>query len=158
MSKNPPDYSFMKSGFNLVDNSNVENEKDIISLVTLFGKNALETAAKYTHHGKRTIVTLKDIRRALMFEVFAFTKRPDLKQKTDEIRKEIFDNENTFEEFFDTDVITTDETVEEYQDSSCGCALCAYLNGIETKWLTWEPQNKLECILKKHIDENLPEK
>ena len=86
------DFSFMKTGFNLVDNSNIENEQNIISLVTLFAKNALETATQYVTHAERTEVTVTDIKKSLMLEVFLFMKRPNVVQKTDELKQQLFNN------------------------------------------------------------------
>ena len=153
--KNPPSFPLvMKTGFNLLENNDQEEtEKDIVSLVTLFGKNALETAAKYVTHGKRTQVTLTDIRRAMMFEVFAFTKRPDLKEKATEMREEIFSQGDGFDEYFEEEFIVPNDEEEDFANSSCVCALCTYLNMIENKWKTWKPDNALDHILKKHIDD-----
>ena len=71
------DYSFMKSGFNPVQ-ENIEtlnNKKNIAALVCCFSKNALKTAAMYVSHSSRNIVVVEDIKRSMMLEVFIFIIR-----------------------------------------------------------------------------------
>ena len=146
------DFSFMKTGFNLADNSNIENEQNIISLVTLFAKNALETASKYVTHAERKEVTVTDIKKSLMLEVFLFMKRPNVVQKTDELKQELFNN--TENEIFDEEIIIPEEVENEvFKISMCTCKMCVYLNTIEEKWENWTPTSPFETLLKKHIDE-----
>ena len=83
----PPDYSFMKSGFDNVNPPKLDNNyiQNVTTLVTYFAENALRTSGMYTLHSNRKIVTTKDIKRAMMLEVFIYTKRPDFIDKCKKI-------------------------------------------------------------------------
>ena len=90
------DYSFMKSGFNPVQ-ENIEtlnNKKNIAALVCCFSKNALKTAAMYVSHSNRNIVVVEDIKRSMMLEVFIFINRPDLPEKLKEAKEMLFSDED----------------------------------------------------------------
>ena len=147
MDKNT-DFTFMKTGFNLVDdNKHSEFEKNIVAMVTAFGENALRTSAQYTTHAKRQVVTPEDIKRAMMLEVFLYTKRPGIVETCQKIKDELFGDDEEEEE-------EEEEEVEEqlFEESNCECALCQCLNTIHDRWAKWEPQTPIEMILKKHID------
>jgi len=152
-----PDYSFMKSGFDPTGSgpSNKEHEQNIVSMVALFGENALRTAAHYTKHSERCVVTAEDIKRAMMMEVFIYTKRPDIMEKLKTIKEDLFSNEEEEE----SDEEDSEEEDEDYcncehpfKESKCECALCQCLNTIHDRWVGWGPTTPLETLLKKHID------
>ena len=85
MSSNIP---IMKTGFDLCEPTTLNtHQKQMVSLITLFTENALRNACIYIKHSNRTQVTVEDVKRGLMLEVFLFTKRPDVIQKTYEITK-----------------------------------------------------------------------
>ena len=114
-------------------------------------KNALRSAGLYTIHANRKIVTPKDIKLAMMLEVFIYTKRPDFIDKCKQIKQKLYENDNmNDEEDIEEEFITND--IEEYKESSCECVLCKSINDISPKWDSWNPQNKVEEILKKHIN------
>jgi hypothetical protein len=151
-----PDYSFMKSGFDLTGGgpSNNDQEQDIVAMVALFGENALRTSAIYTKHAERTVVTAQDIKRAMMMEVFIYTKRPDILEKLKTIKEELFptnDDESSDEEESDEECGYC-MCEHAFKESKCSCALCKCLNTIHERWVEWEPTAVVETILKKHID------
>ena len=152
---NPSDYSFMKSGFDNVNPPKLDDNyiQNVTTLVTYFAENALRTSAIYTSHSNRKIVTSKDIKRGMMLEVFIYTKRPDFVDKCKQIKEELFENENTSDEEEDIEeesFITNEE--EEFKESKCECVLCKSINETFSKWDSWIPENKVEEILKKHIN------
>ena len=140
------DYSFMKTGFDLTGNDEYENKKDIIALVSLFGKNALETSFIYVKHAKRNGVTLEDIKRSTMLEVFLFMKRPNVIEAAKEIKKQIFSADSD-----DEGEVWEDEKIEDFAESECACAFCKCINNIYVRWEKWEPQGQLEEILKNNM-------
>ena len=117
------DYSFMKSGFNPVQ-ENIEtlnNKKNIAALVCCFSKNALKTAAMYVSHSNRNIVVVEDIKRGMMLEVFIFINRPDLPEKLKEAKEMLFSDEDEDEDGDDDDSdsihsfeITDDSSIDSY--------------------------------------------
>jgi len=143
------DYSFMKSGFdNLVQNDD-ELMQNVTSLIVCFSENALKTAAKYIEHSKRRNISAEDIKRCFMFELFAFSKRPNLQQNIEKIKRELYSEE--IEEIEEDDEEIGEE-VDDFCLSECDCALCKYINTIYDKWENFKPTSKMEKILKKHID------
>ena len=66
--------------------------KNTTTTITIFGENALKTAAHYISHGKRNIITREDIKRALILEMFIFNKRDvDIKHFKN-VKNELFEN------------------------------------------------------------------
>ena len=93
------DYSFMKTGHNLVEDDTEDLKKDIVAYITLFLENALRSATVYAvKHGKRDSITVEDIKRCMMLEVFLFIKRPGVDQKLGEVKDKLFNEEDEDEE------------------------------------------------------------
>ena len=164
MADKNPDYSFMKTGFDIrnMQNNTEELRKDIASMVVSFSEYALRTAGIYVTHGQRRTVTREDIRRALMLEVFLFLNRGDLAQKISNVRAELFqdDESDSDDESEPSDEIldasgnppATDASEQPFVENSCSCALCSAINNIHVKWDGWTPSSGLEKLLKKYCD------
>ena len=151
------DYSFMKTGFDLTGDNELEDNKNIVALVTLFGENAIRTSYTYVKHAKRNGITVEDLKRCIMLECFFFMKRPDVLQKTEEIKEQLFNTaEEEEEEEPDSDPDEVSELDEEdmqvFKSSECTCALCNCVNNIYTRWSNWTPQGPMEEILKDVVD------
>jgi hypothetical protein len=170
----------MKTGADLTDDGlTTDYKQTVVSMLTLFGENALNGGALYTKHAKRQVITPEDIKRAMMLEVFVYTKRPDTLARVEQIRKELFSEEDDEEEDDEEDEEDDEEDDEEedeededdeedeededgretdcfpeqpFTESSCSCSLCQCLNTIYERWAKWEPQTQIEILLKKHID------
>ena len=149
------DFSFMKTGVALTDDGlTTDYKQTVVSMLTLFGENAVTGGALYTKHAKRQVITPEDIKRSLMLEVFVYTKRPDVLARVEHIRKELFSGEPDDSD----DSSEADESggdglrLQPFTESGCSCSLCHCLNTIYERWATWEPQTQLERLLKKHID------
>jgi len=150
---NQPDYSFMKSGFNLAQNTAPDDiQKTIAAMVSVFGENALRNSAIFVNHAKRNVITKEDIKRALMFETFVYMKRPDILKKCQDMKEQLFKNsDSSEEEEYNSDELS-DEPDEIFCESNCECSLCQYFNSIHDHWSKWTPKTILETSLKKHID------
>ena len=151
------DYTFMKSGFDLTapptDNEFRENTTAI--LVT-FTSEALRSAAIYVSHGQRKVVTTEDIKRAMMLELFLFNKRPDLLDKANEIKKELYGEEDADDadnEALNNAIVSDEEEVEPFAENNCECALCKAINTIYTRWNNWTPTSEFEKVFMKRIEE-----
>ena len=144
------DYSFMKTGFNLADDN--EDAKNIVALITAFTENGLRNAAVYVTHAKRRCVTLEDIRRGMMMESFMFMKRPGVVEKTQEIKQQLFNDDDADSVTADEDSDDDEEIEDTFKISECKCALCVCMNNIYKRWESWEPTLSWEKIIKKHID------
>ncbi len=143
------DFSFMKTGANLTDDGlTTDYKQTVVSMLTLFCENALNGGALYTKHANRKGITPEDIKRAMMLEVFVYTKRPDTLAQVETIRKELFSQEEE-EESEDEGERFPEQP---FTESECECALCHCLNTVYERWAMWEPQTQIEILLKKHID------
>ena len=144
------DFSFMKTGANLTDDGlTTDYKQTVVSMLTLFCENALNGGALYTKHANRKGITPEDIKRAMMLEVFVYTKRPDTLAQVETIRKELFSQEEEEEESEDEGERFPEQP---FTESECECALCQCLNTVYERWAMWEPQTQIEILLKKHID------
>ena len=144
------DYTFMRSGFDQIQTETEEDvQKNVISLITFFTENALNSASIYIKHGKRNCIVAEDIKRSLMLETLLFGKRENSAEKIEKIKKELFDEEE--EEIIGEE--KEELSPDEFKLSECGCAMCSCLNTIHEKWGKWEPSSSLELIIKKQIDE-----
>ena len=75
------DYTFMKSGFDNVQDAVSEEEakQNAVALVVAFAEGAIKTAGKYVTHAKRKGVTPEDLKRAMMLEMFFFKRTEHVK-------------------------------------------------------------------------------
>ena len=155
--------------------------KNTTTTITIFGENALRTAAQYLTHGKRKIVTKEDIKRALILEMFIFNKRKINNKHFKNVKKELFkdidnfnsendDSENDDSDNDDSDNDDSDDsdkntikkktipnyivdnTKETFSLNKCNCRLCECINNIYDEWEEWEPSNEFEKIFEKHIN------
>lgn len=154
------DYSFMKSGFNILNQPNTTTEeltKNVTALVLTFCNNALESSSKYVNHCNRTIVTKKDLKLCLMVETFKFLKRNDTLEKAEQMKSKIEDGSIFDDEYDDSEdeeeVINDLTEEEEFKYSNCKCTDCIFINNIEVIWSKWKPSTPLDILLKKSIDE-----
>ena len=152
------DYSFMKSGFDLTappSNTDTDFKENTTALLVTFTSEALRSAAIYVSHGTRKVVTIEDIKRAMMLELFLFNKRPDLLEKTKEIKKELYGDDDGDDGDDDgDDVIVSDEDeMVPFAENNCECALCKTINTIYTRWDNWTPTSEFEKMFMKHIEQ-----
>ena len=144
------DYSFMKSGFDMLQPDDEEFEKNAVTVIVAYAENALRTAGMYvTHHKKRDGVTPEDIKRGMMLEMFLFSNRPGMAEKAQEIRQMLFGN-NSDDEDEETAQTMADE--DKFTENDCTCPVCHCVNNIYTRWDKWTPTSLFETTIKKHID------
>ena len=149
------DYSFMKSGFNLVENSKEEYIKDATALTLNFMENAIRSASIYIKHAKRQDITTEDIKRALMLELFLFGKRNDHFEKIKKIKETLLhysDDENSDDDDDDDDFFVDDDKIQPFSTSKCNCGMCKCLNNIYIRWNKFIPKSNIEKHMKKYID------
>ena len=73
------DYSFMKSGFNTLENNNKYDPNDVVATILHFIEHATRSASIYVKHSDRNSVTPEDIKRGMMLEIFLFSKSSSTK-------------------------------------------------------------------------------
>ncbi len=147
------DYSFMKSGFDNVQDAVDEEEmkQNMVALILAFTEGAITTAGKYTIHSGRRGVTPEDLKRGMMLEMFFFKKRPGVVEQAEKIKQELFTEEE--EEGLDEPLAVNEEDLEDFTESTCECALCKCMNTIYTRWENWQPESRMEELFKKHIEQ-----
>lgn len=145
------DYSFMKSGFDNLDNSREEAMKNATALMVHFMENALQTASVYSNHAKRRDIVSEDIKRSLMLEVFFFQKRDNLEDKINQVKQELYygdSDSDEDEEIPENTIVENNEFIE----SNCKCPLCTCINNIYTRWESWTPETHMHNVLKEKLD------
>lgn len=143
-------YSFMKSGVNLLDEGvSTDEVKKIQAMVMSFMDKALIDIAVYVEHTGRQEITPRDIKLGLKSETFKFMQRPDISQDiqkwTEYLEEETSDSECEEETIMNG-------TSEEFTKGECKCHICAFINSVEKKWDSWVPNEGLENILKNAVD------
>lgn len=113
------DYSFLKSGHNLVDEPKKFNQKEqenIMIMLSLFSSNALINGAKYCELCERDGVTKEDLVYGMRYEVFEFLKRDNLMESMDEMAKDYYEemkNKSEDEEIEEEEI--EDEDIDEQE-------------------------------------------
>jgi len=126
--------------------------KNTTTTITIFGENALKTAAQYISHGKRKIITREDVKRALILEMFIFNKRElDIKHFKN-VKKDLFENDEDEKSGINTPNYIVDNTEETFSLNGCNCKLCDCIKNIYDEWEVWEPSTPFENIFQKHIN------
>ena len=145
------DYSFMKTGENLVNSDEIdETVIDMASIMTLFTKKGLENSECYVKHCKRPSITPEDIKRGMIIEMFFFSKRPGLFPEVQEVKESLMadDDEDEDEDFVSPAV----EDNTPFSESTCPCSMCRAMNGIYLKWNSFQPSSVIEDILYRNIN------
>lgn len=150
------DYSFMKSGFNMLESDDQDGgedfQKNLMSILVAFGENAMKTSSIYLkHHEDRHVILPEDIKRAMMLEMFLFKNRNNLSEHCVDVKNALFSGDSSDsddEAKFGED---TDEEVE-FSENNCSCAVCNTINNIYEKWESLEPTTPIEEIMKHHIE------
>jgi len=144
------DFTFMKSGFNLMQPNDEEFKKNTATITVTYAQYALKTAGTYvSHHKTRNGITPEDIKRSMMLEMFLFNNRPDVLEKAEEIRHMLFGGE---EYDSDEEELVNLNHSNEFSENDCECAICKCINNIYTRWENWTPVSLFETTIKKHID------
>jgi len=150
------DYTFMKTGDNMVDDDEIpEAVFNMASVMTLFTKKGLQNASCYVKHSRRPSITSEDVKRGLMIEMYFFSKRPDLLLEVQEVKEALMDDsEDSDIDSPDSELPTTDDNTP-FEESRCTCALCNAMNGVYSRWEFFVPRGVMEEILYKNIN-NVP--
>ena len=84
--------SQIRTGMGNYELNNLEREEieiNVTSMVMTFMSYAMKTSAMYVEHSKRKVITVRDIKRAMMLEVFLYFNRDDLEENLMEWRRDI---------------------------------------------------------------------
>lgn len=171
----------MKTGFSndvITSNYTDEQKENLVSMLSLFVSNAMINAAKYCEIAKRDGITLEDTVYGIRYEVFEFTKRGDIIQSLDEVKKELFDEEEEDDEDCEPefkrqdsmtykeedsfeDLIVDDDQIQNFTRIDVNTIqdikkedkdFVEKMNTYYDTWGDWEPETPLEKILKDAID------
>ena len=157
--------SQIRTGMGNYELNNLEREEieiNVTSMIMTFMSYAMKTSAMYVEHNKKNLITVRDIKRAMMLELFLYFNREDLQETVMEWRRDIIqdlqaqddDTESESEQEEDTEEETEEETETCISDEEkCDCDLCQRINGIDEYWQTYNPTDPLGKILKEHIDQ-----
>ena len=154
------DYSFLKTGSNNLIEPNKPNDELIVTvgaMVSSFVENALKSSEVYVKHSNRNSITKTDLKLALMNETFHYLNDKDTPENIQRWREIIngfdSDDEDIIEGVDLGDDEPEDEPEDEFVYSKCKCVLCQKNNSVEEYWKEWVPNEGIETILKRTIDE-----
>tara|TARA_B110000211_G_scaffold29105_1_gene29485 strand:+ start:2414 stop:2854 length:441 start_codon:yes stop_codon:yes gene_type:complete len=144
----------MKSGVNLLETDVPDTEllNNVQALVLSFTEAALSIADTYVHHAERGAITPTDIRLCLMVETFKYLRRTDVSERVQKWKEILRDEEDGDEEHDSGSSDTESQSRVPFAKSACTCADCELINNAELRWASWEPENNIEVILKRAID------
>mgnify|MGYP001387005318 CR=1 FL=1 len=158
------DYSFLKTGFSMIDGENGINDNElkmIQVILKIFQEDSLITAGKYAIGSGRTNVTSKDMQKALMYQAQNFFDQGcTLEERFNEYMSEL-NEEDEGEEGEDEgeeDEGEEDESEEDNdekvieEESEKFKQTVSTLDAIYEKWNTWEPNDPIQILIKKSID------
>lgn len=112
------DYSFMQSGLSGDYNPMASiSPQDLILLLGVFSKNAIEKASRHVKLCGRNGVTKKDMEYALKYEVFDFLGNPDVFEEINRIKNAIQSEIEQEEELDDEEELVEDEELEEEEET-----------------------------------------
>jgi hypothetical protein len=172
----------MKTGFNndvLTTGYTDEQKENLASMLSLFVSNAMINAARYCEIAKRDGITLEDTLYGIRYEVFEFMKRGDIIKSLEEVKKELFEEEEDedFEPEFKRqdsmtykeedsfeDLIVDDDQIQNFTRIDVNSLtdikkedkdFVEKMNNYYDTWGEWEPETPMETILKDAIDKML---
>ncbi len=172
--------SFIRSGYSqdADDQYQQRHLNEIMTVVGVFTKDAMELASIYCLHARRNSVTRQDVELALKTRAYhgdTFWNRGDIQQKLIEMKQFLnepgsdseyesdYDYDENEEEGEMSDLPDDIEDIEDTEDiedieenfikSECTCDLCTTLNGIQEKWNTWNPYERMELSIKNSINQ-----
>lgn len=151
----PKDINFTIKTGQSIDNQETEIDiVEILSIITTFAENSLQSAAIYVEHANRKVITKTDIKLAMQWEVFMYLNRDNSKKllkNYNSIKKDL-DNIDKNEKDNLEDIIEKEDEYCIFTKSDCNCDICFNINDINKKWCNWIPKTPIEEIFKKNID------
>ena len=170
----PIDYSFMRTGFNVVQEPPKEPDfssvYDVGSLLMVFMEDALNLAQVHSNHaGRENNISSKDILNGFkvraIYENF-FWNKPDILERARENREFLIEHnddinslpesivETTFyEDDSESDTESHENIQETFTKSGCGCRTCQWFWNIDEEWEKWDPQLHYQKVLKETVNQ-----
>ena len=124
------------TGFNN-DLNNLEKEElkvNVTSSILSFMEYAIKTAEIYVSHSNRKVINNKDIKKAMMLEVFLYFDRINLNDTVQKWRNTLLYELDNDENYISEEDNEEDEE-EETNIKMCECEVCKHINSIEEKWI-----------------------
>ena len=149
------DYSFLKTGFSMtnedggLDTSQIQM---IHVLLKIFQEDSLITAGKYAIGCGRKNVSAKDVQKALMFQAQNFFEQgQSLEDRFNEYMNNEEEEEEEGEEEGDEEGDEEGENINEEENKEFQ-EVVETLNNVYEKWNTWIPDDPIQILIKKSID------
>jgi hypothetical protein len=158
----------MRTGFHQDSSTDRANEEleNLSVLFTIFAEESMRLAVLYSKHSNRSVIATEDFSRAFKVRAFhgtEFWTMPHVQEKIEEVRNIIREEEELLENNVTEEIeednnflglnVVSDEDMELYSTSTCTCMVCRYMNTINQKWPSWQPQTTNDIILKGAIDQ-----
>lgn len=144
----------MKTGFNPIDEPQpIVTEEEIQKLLVVFMQNAITNASSYSQASGRDNLSSQDVVYGLKYEAFTFCKNNTLKGYLEmyESSSESDNESDTSESEYD--LLEENEEFSEAPDDAS--EMIRMMNQVNQFWSSWEPDNRIEMILKESIDRTI---
>ena len=159
------DFTFMKTGFDTLENSGLDiskgfQDKVMALLLTLIEKS-LQTASQYVKLARRNGVTSDDFLRCLQYESSRFLDTDDLDETIRMYYQELSQLEESDEEMEDETgeeptegLETTDpkDPIDPFVESDSTDTLTQEIHRVHRNWESYRPDDVVKRILKNAID------
>lgn len=145
----------MRTGFGIgseIEDPVISNE-DLLRLLGVFMENAVANALEYSVGSGRDNLSSMDIVYGLKYEAYSFCKRGTFQdylaaEETESEGSEATDSEGS--------EATDSEDAEEFTEAPDNISdLIKNMNEVHAFWSTWQPDNDIERLLKKSIDDTI---
>lgn len=147
----PTDYTFMKTGLVGTCEPSPQFMNQVVALVYTMMRFAARSAATYTLHAARRVVTTQDVLMALQYEGKRFMTRPDL-----EVAVSAYTNAE-LQELQDAGNVRIESGNDEvpFSPGRCACCMCTSINETAASWDPWIPGDDIDCLIKQAVDRTL---
>ena len=158
------DFSFMQTGFNNikgVDQLSREEKATLLSTVSVYFEEAMKIAVGYVKYELRNEVTAADIILAMKAQALDHSdiwEKPETSERLNEGYQEIYQELATparldVDDLSDDDDDEEDDVEDGVEDDYYKMMEDVYklVKTAESRWVDWNPDNKLEKILKTSI-------
>lgn len=144
----------MKTGFSLTEESQpIVTEEEIQKLLVVFMHNAITNASNYSQASGRDNLSSQDMIYGLKYEAFTFCKNNTLKGYLEMYNSDDASDTSDTSDASDYEAIEENEEFSEAPDDAS--EMIRMMNQVNQFWSSWEPDNRIEVILKESIDKTI---
>ena len=151
------EFPSMKTGFDItMEQRSLFNEDDLMKLLDVFMRNAVVNAAMYSKASGRDNLSSQDMIYGMKYEAYVFCKNDTFMGYLEKYSRDSdsgSDSDSDSDSGSDSNSGSDNEEFTEAPSESS--ELVRNMNEVNSFWEEWEPQNQVEVLLKKSIDDTI---